>query len=187
MREIICTVKRSRGSKRRPKVMTAIGRTHPTSGTRHTTNFSLKKKRHECSVLLFYQHKSHLTTVSLLQLALLPRFSLLILNSANARWARWVCSTAAPPHSENVTTGIKMPYTPSVHKYKPFQILFQMEYNIQMYVDIVQSVDSLILLRTQSLVEISRKTNTPYLGIEGVSPYGGNIGSLKYEHVNGRE
>ena len=44
MREIICTVKRSRGSKRRPKVMTGIGRTHPTSGTRHTTNFSLKKK-----------------------------------------------------------------------------------------------------------------------------------------------
>ena len=44
MREKICTVKRSRGSKRRPKVMTAIGRTHPTSGTRHTTNFSLKKK-----------------------------------------------------------------------------------------------------------------------------------------------
>ena len=43
MREKICTVKRSRGSKRRPKVMTAIGRTHPTSGTRHTTNFSLKK------------------------------------------------------------------------------------------------------------------------------------------------
>ena len=45
MREIICTVKRSRGSKRRPKVMTAIGRTHPTSGTRHTTNFSLKKEK----------------------------------------------------------------------------------------------------------------------------------------------
>ena len=44
MREIICTVKRSRGSKRRPKVMTAIGRTHPTSGTRHTANFPLKKK-----------------------------------------------------------------------------------------------------------------------------------------------
>ena len=41
MGEKICTVKRSRGSKRRPKVMTAIGRTHPTSGT---TNFSLKKK-----------------------------------------------------------------------------------------------------------------------------------------------
>ena len=51
MREIICTVKRSHGSKRRPRVMTAIGRTHPTSGTRHMT--------------------------------------------------------AAPPHSENVTTGIK--------------------------------------------------------------------------------
>ena len=55
--------------------MTAIGRTHPTSGTRHTTNFSLKKKRHECSVLLFYKHESHLTTASVLQLALLPRFS----------------------------------------------------------------------------------------------------------------
>ena len=123
MREIICTVNRSRGSKRRPKVMTAIGRTHPTSGsTRHTTAFS-PKKRYECSVLLFYKHESHLTTASVLQLALLPRFSLLILNSADARWAGWVCSTAAPPHSENVTTGIKMPYTPSVPKYKPFQIL----------------------------------------------------------------
>ena len=81
MREIICTVKRSRGSKRRPKVMTAIGRTHPTSGTRHTTNFSLKKRRHECSVLLFYKHESHLTTASVLQLALLPRFSLLLSKS----------------------------------------------------------------------------------------------------------
>ena len=81
MREIICTVKRSRGSKRRPKVMTAIGRTHPTSGTRHTTNFSFKKKRHECSVLLFYKHESHLTTASVLQLALLPRFSLLLSKS----------------------------------------------------------------------------------------------------------
>ena len=98
MREIICTVKRSRGSKRRPKVMTPIGRTHPTSVTRHTTNFSLKreKKRHECSVLLFYKDESHLTIASVLQLALLPRFSLLILNSAGARWAGWVCSTAAP-------------------------------------------------------------------------------------------
>ena len=46
MREIICTVKRSRGSKRRPKVMKVIGRTHPTSGTtRNKTNFSLKKRR----------------------------------------------------------------------------------------------------------------------------------------------
>ena len=45
MHEKICTLKHSRGSKRRPKVMTAIGRTHPTSGTRHTTNFSLKKKK----------------------------------------------------------------------------------------------------------------------------------------------
>ena len=94
MHEKICTVKHSRGSKRRPKVMTAIGRTHPTSGTRHTTNFSLKKRRHECSVLLFYKHESHLTTGSVLQLALLPR-SLLILNSADARWVGWVCSTVA--------------------------------------------------------------------------------------------
>ena len=120
MREKICTVKRSCGSNRRHKVMIGTGRTHPTSGTRHTTKYSLKKKRHECLVLLFYQHKSHLTIASVLQLALLPRFSLLILNSAGARWAGWVCSTAAPPHSANVTTGIKMPYTPSVPKYKPF-------------------------------------------------------------------
>src|SRR3954462_5725965 len=33
-----------------------------------------------------------------------------------------------------------------------------------------------------------REALTPYyLGTEGVSPYGGNRGSLKYEHVNGRE
>ena len=44
MHEKICIVKRSRDSKRRPKVMTAIGRTHPTSGTRHTTNFFPQKK-----------------------------------------------------------------------------------------------------------------------------------------------
>ena len=44
MREKICTVKRSCGSKRRPKVMTTIGRTHPTSGTGHMTTFSLKKE-----------------------------------------------------------------------------------------------------------------------------------------------
>ena len=89
MREKICTVKRSCDSKRRAKVMTGIGRTHPTSGsTRHTTTFSLKK-RYECSVLLFYQRESHLARASVLQLALLPRFSLLILNSADARWAGW--------------------------------------------------------------------------------------------------
>ena len=91
MREIICTVKRSRGSKRRPKVMTAIGRTHPTSGTRRTTNFSLKKEARVLSILLFYKHESHLTRASVLQLALLPRFSLLILKSADARWVGWVC------------------------------------------------------------------------------------------------
>ena len=44
MREKICTVKRSCGSKRRPKVIIGIGRTHPASGTRHTTTFSLKKE-----------------------------------------------------------------------------------------------------------------------------------------------
>ena len=64
MREKICTVKHRYSSKRRPNVMIAIGCTHPTSGTRHTTIFSLKKKRYECSVLLFYQHESHLTTAS---------------------------------------------------------------------------------------------------------------------------
>ena len=44
MREKICTMKRSCGLKRSPKVMTGTGRTHPTSGTRHTTTFSLKKR-----------------------------------------------------------------------------------------------------------------------------------------------
>ena len=44
MREKICTVKRSCGSKRRRKVMIDIGRTHPTSDTRHTTNVPLKKR-----------------------------------------------------------------------------------------------------------------------------------------------
>ena len=33
--------------------------------------------------------------------------------------------------------------------------------HIQMYLDTFQSVDSLILFRMQSLVEISKKTNTP--------------------------
>ena len=77
----ICTVKHSCSSKRRPKVMTGIGRTHQTSGTRRTTTFSLKKwkKRYGYSVLLFYQHESHLITTSVQQLALLPCFSLLIL------------------------------------------------------------------------------------------------------------
>ena len=78
MREKKCTMKCSRGSKRIPKVMTGIGHTQPTSGTRRTTTFSLKK-RYEYTVLLFYQHESHLTTASVLELALLPRFSLLIL------------------------------------------------------------------------------------------------------------
>ena len=32
-----------------------------------------------------------------------------------------------------------------------------------------------------------REAFTAYLGTEGVSPYGGNRGSLKYEHVNGME
>ena len=45
MREIICIVKRSRGSKRRPKVMIGIGHTHPTSGTRNTTKLPQKRRR----------------------------------------------------------------------------------------------------------------------------------------------
>ena len=89
MREKICTVKRNRGSKRRPKVMTAIGRTHPTSGTRNTTNFSLKKRESRVLSTPILSIESHLTKASVLQLALLPRFSLLILNSADARWAGW--------------------------------------------------------------------------------------------------
>ena len=45
MREKICTVKHSCGSKRRPKVMIGIGHTHPTSGTRNTTNLPQKRRR----------------------------------------------------------------------------------------------------------------------------------------------
>ena len=44
MREKICAMKCSCGSKRRPKVMTCIGRMHPTSGTRRMTICSLKKQ-----------------------------------------------------------------------------------------------------------------------------------------------
>ena len=84
----ICTMKRSCGSKRRPKVMTGIGRTHPTSGTRRTTTFSLKKEVRVLSTPIL-SIESHLTTASVLQLALLPRLSLLILNSVDARWAGW--------------------------------------------------------------------------------------------------
>ena len=58
-------------------MLTGIGRMHPTSGTRHTTNFPSKKEA-RVLVLLFYKHESHLTTASVLQLALLPRFSLLL-------------------------------------------------------------------------------------------------------------
>ena len=128
MREIICTVKRSRGSKRRPKVMTAIARTQLV-----VLDIRLifpSKKRGTSAQYSYSINESHPTTASVLKLALLPRFSLLTLNSADAWWVGWVCSTVAPPHSENVTTGIKMPYTPSVPKYKPFYILFQMEYTI---------------------------------------------------------
>ena len=65
--------------------------------------------------------------------------------------------------------------TPSVLKYTPEYLSFQRfqrvttqifvfleisnGYHIWMYVDIFQSIDSLILLRMQSLVKISRKTN----------------------------
>ena len=116
--------------------MTGIGRTHPTSGsTRHPTAFSLKKEVRVLSTPTLSMRVP--SDNSIRATASSPR-SFLSSNSkpADARWAGWVCSTAAPPHSENVTTGIKMPYTPSVPKYKPFQILFQMEYNLRMYVDI---------------------------------------------------
>ena len=59
------------------------------------------------------------------------------------------------------------------------------------------TLTSLILLRSHLLKSLERQilriweqreAFTPYyLGTEGVSPYGGNIGILKYEHVNGRE
>ena len=50
----------------------------------------------------------------------------LILNSVDARWAGWVCSTAAPPHSENVTTRVKMPYTlPPFINISPFRYYFK--------------------------------------------------------------
>ena len=99
--------------------MTGIGRTHPTSGTRHTTTFSLKKEVRVLSTPTLSTRVPSDNSVRATASSP-PLFSLLILNSADARWAGWVCSTAAPPHSENVTTGIKMPYTPSIPKYKPF-------------------------------------------------------------------
>ena len=93
--------------------MTGIGRTHPTSGTRRTTTFS-RKKRYKYSVLLFYQHESHLTTTSVLQLALLPHFSLLI-PTQRTHGERGgdlpLVSLLNYDPSENVMTGIKVPYT----------------------------------------------------------------------------
>ena len=127
MREKICTVKRSCGSKRRPKVMTGIGRTHPTSGsTRHTTTFSHTKK--EVRVLSTPILSTRVPSDNNFRATASSSPSFLSSNSKLSRRpvggvgiCRWsVCSTAAPPHSENVTTGIKMPYTPSVPKYKPF-------------------------------------------------------------------
>ena len=126
MREKICTVKHSCGSKRRPKVMTCIGRTHPTSSTRHTTTFSLKKEVRVLNTPILStrvpsDNNVHATASSS------PSFL-----SSNSKLSRrpvggvgicqWsVCSTTAPPHSENVTTRIKMPYTHSIPKYKPFR------------------------------------------------------------------
>ena len=142
MREIICTVKRSRGSKRRPKVMTAIARTQLVVLDIRLLLPSKKEVRVLSTPILSTRVPSKNSVRATASSS--PSF----LSSSNSKLSRcpvggvgicrWsVCSTAAPPHSENVTTGIKMPYTPSVHKYKPFYILFQMEYSIQMYVDIV--------------------------------------------------
>ena len=47
-------------------------------------------------------------------------------------------------------------FTPSVPKYLSFQ-RFQMNYHIRMYIDIFQSVDSLILFCMQPLIEISKR------------------------------
>ena len=66
------------------------------------------------------------------------------------------------------TTPSVLKYTPEYLSFQRFQrvttqifvfLEIQMDYYIRMYIDIFQSVDSLILLRMQSLVEISRKTN----------------------------
>ena len=89
MHEKICTVKRSCGSKRRPKVMTGIGRTHPTSGsTRHTTAFSLKKEVRVLSTPILSTRvpsdKSVCATASSS-----PSFLSSNSNSADARWVGW--------------------------------------------------------------------------------------------------
>ena len=117
MREKICTVKRSCGSKRRPKVMTGIGRTHPTSGsTRHTTTFSLKKEVRVLSTPILSTRvpsDNSVHAIASSSPSFLSSNSKLSQCREGRVWiCRWlVCSTAAPPHSENVTTGIKMPYT----------------------------------------------------------------------------
>ena len=123
MREKICTVKRSCGSKRRPKVMTGIGRTHPTSGsTRHTTAFSLKKEVRVLSTPILSMRvpsdNSVCATASSSPSFLSSNSKLSRRPVGGVGICRWsVCSTAAPPHSENVTTGIKMPYTPILIKH----------------------------------------------------------------------
>ena len=127
MREKICTVKRSYGSKRRPKVMTCIGRTHPTSGsTRHTTTFSLKKEVRVLSTPILSTRvpsdKSVRATASSSPSFLYSNSKLCRRSLVGVGICRWsIGSTAVPPHSENVMTRIKMPYTPSLHKYNPFR------------------------------------------------------------------
>ena len=103
--------------------MTGIGRTHPTSGsTRHTTAFSLKKEVGVLSTPILSTRvpsdNSVRATASSSPSFLSPNSKLSRRPMGGVGICRWsVCSTAAPPHSENVTTGIKMPYTPSVPKY----------------------------------------------------------------------
>ena len=102
--------------------MTGIGRTHPTSGTRHTTTFSLKK---EVRVLSTPILSTRVPSDNNVRATASSSPSFLSSNSKLSQHAvggvgicRWsVCSAAVPPHSENVMTGIKLQYTPILIKY----------------------------------------------------------------------
>ena len=103
--------------------MSGIGRTHPTSGsTRHTTAFSLKKEVRVLSTPILSMRvpsdKSVRTTASSAPSFLSSNSKLSRRPVGGVGICRWsVFSTAAPPHSVNVTTRIKMPYTPILIKH----------------------------------------------------------------------
>ena len=88
MREKICTMKHSCGSKRRPKVMTGIGHAHPTSGstrTRRMTTFSLKKEVRVLSTpILLTRILSDNSVCAIASSS--PLFLSSNSNSADARW-----------------------------------------------------------------------------------------------------